>query len=369
MRLSLPFAAWPADDRRLWKMRTTPSAGLFGPDRLARRLRPATLRKARLDYCDWLGFLARQGLLDPDATPDARATPAQLDAFIEDQRARGNSNAAIRTRLAGLRMALRLIAPEADTRFIVRPHGVPLRRWLPDQPRARPFLHLRDIADRAHQHFQAGLAGRGYARGACAIRDAVLMGLLAMRGPRIASVAAMTIGDHIWHEGGRWVVRLPSEHMKTHEPISWPLPDEMTDMIDTYVDAVRPRLAGAVATDAFWIGVGGAPMTTRGVTEAVRRRSRQWFGWSFGPHACRRFITTTVATEAPELLPETAAMLGHGTETQMKHYNDAKADAAARRYGSLIERLRQETEVLAARRYGWDRIGRHAPRGRRRAGR
>jgi hypothetical protein len=139
-------------------------------------------------------------------------------------------------------------------------------------------------------------------------------------------------------------------------------------MIDTYVDVVRPRLAGAVPTDAFWIGVGGAPMTTRGVTKAVLRRSLEWFGWSFGPHACRRFITTTVATEAPELLPDAAAMLGHGVETQMKHYNDAKADAAARRYAGVIERLRQETEVLAARRYGWDRIGRGTPRGRRRPG-
>ncbi|WP_168042148.1 site-specific integrase [Neoroseomonas oryzicola] len=347
-------------------MRTTPSAGLFGPNRLARRLRPATLRKAFQDYGVWLGFLARHDLLDPGTAPAVRATPAHLDDFIEDQRARGNRNTTIRARLSGLRIALRLIAPEADTRFMVRPHGIPLRRWLPEQPRARPYLHLREIADRAQAHFRAGLSGRGYANGACAIRDAALMGMLAMRGPRIASVASMAIGKDIQRQADRWVIRLPPEHVKTQVPITWPVPDEMSEMLDVYVEVVRPKLAGAAPTDAFWIGAGGTPLTTRGLTDAVRRRSREWFGWSFGPHACRRFITTTVATEAPELLPEAAAMLGHGAEVQMKNYNEAKADAAARRYADLIERLRQETEILAARRYGWDRIGRG---GRQRQGR
>lgn len=139
-------------------------------------------------------------------------------------------------------------------------------------------------------------------------------------------------------------------------------------MLDVYVEVVRPRLAGATPTDAFWISAYGAPLSQRGLAEAVHRRSREWFGWSFGPHACRRFITTTVAAEAPELLPEAAAMLGHGAEVQMKHYNQAKADAAARRYAGLIERLRKETEILAARQYGWDNIGRGARQGRGRTG-
>lgn len=366
-RLSLPFHEWPEPDHRLWEMRTAPSPGLFGPNRLARRLRPATLRKALQEYCMWLGYLARHDELAPNEPPAARATPARLDGFVEEQRDRGNRNATIRARLCGLRMTLRLIAPEADTRFLVRPHGISLRRWLPDEPRVRRFLHAREIAERAQMHFERGLAGRGYAGGACAVRDAALMGLLAMRGPRIASVAAMLLSDDIAKMGDHWVVRLPAEHVKTNERIAWPVPDELTPVIDAYVDVIRPALAqGGQATSAFWIGTHGKPLSKRGLTKAVRRRSLEWFGWCFGPHACRRFITTTVASEAPELLPDAAAMQGHGVEVQMRHYNDAKADAAARRYADLVERWRKETEVLAARRYGWDNIGRGMPRQRRR---
>lgn len=366
-RLSMPFHGWPETDRQLWHLRTAPSPGLFGPNRLARRLRPATLRKALQEYCAWLGFLERRGELDPGEPPASRVTLTRLDAYVEEQRDRGNRNATIRGRLCGLRMTLRLIAPEADTRFLVRPHGVSLRRWLPDEPRARRFLHVRDIADRAQVHFDMGLSGRGYAGGACAIRDAALMGLLAMRGPRIASVAAMTLGEDIAKVGDRWMVRLPAEHVKTDEWIAWVVPEELTRIIDAYVDRVRPGMtSGCQPTTAFWIGVGGKPLTKRGLTEVVRSRSHQWFGWRFGPHAFRRFITTTVAAEAPELLPEAAAMQGHSTDVQMRHYNDAKADAAARRYGDLIEDLRKETEVVAARRYGWENIGRDSSRQRRR---
>ena len=74
--LSLVVEDWPEVDRERWRTAQEP-AGLFEDDKPASRWSPARRRIGEQAYGQWLGFLDRNGALDPPALPvSARPTPA-----------------------------------------------------------------------------------------------------------------------------------------------------------------------------------------------------------------------------------------------------------------------------------------------------
>jgi integrase/recombinase XerD len=76
-RLSLDVVDWPARDRAAWAAARQP-VGPLDDGGLAAGWSAKTLRQAEKGYGLWLGCLARQGRLDPDAVPGARLTREAL---------------------------------------------------------------------------------------------------------------------------------------------------------------------------------------------------------------------------------------------------------------------------------------------------
>lgn len=123
-RLQLAFARWPERHRAAWERATGPSYGLYDAGAAAARRRPGTIGINRRSYAYWLGFLDRHGWLDSRVPIAKTVTRERLDLYIAEQRARGNGNGGIKLRLRGLHGALRLMAPEVDFGFILRPGGI-----------------------------------------------------------------------------------------------------------------------------------------------------------------------------------------------------------------------------------------------------
>ena len=131
--LSLDFGAWPAADREAWRSAVAPATRLFDLGGAESRLRPATLKLYVDTYGHWLGFLERTEKAVPAGSAASRVTESRLDAWVGEQRQRGNRNATIHGRLRGLYGTLRVLEPTASIGFILRPGGISLNRAIPQR--------------------------------------------------------------------------------------------------------------------------------------------------------------------------------------------------------------------------------------------
>jgi hypothetical protein len=110
-------------DQRLWQ--TGCIAGSpFEPGGHGARLRPDSLQKVTKGYGAWLSFLQAYGWLDDSQPPAERVTRPRLVAYFQAMQARGQAGYSILGRFGELRMAMKILAPERDTAWILRPNGV-----------------------------------------------------------------------------------------------------------------------------------------------------------------------------------------------------------------------------------------------------
>lgn len=349
---SFALADWPARDRAAWDAVTSPAITPFDDNSAALALGSFARRKICEAYAVWLHYLLRRGELDVDAAPGARVTRPLLDGWVADQRARGNGATTIYGRLRDLHRALSLIDPRADVSFILRPGGYPLRRLLRPRPRWCDVRDSRELIARALDLFHAGCAGEGYGGGRMNVRDAALLGLLAAHAPRIRSIAAMQIGEHIRRTDTGYRIHFGEQDTKTEEYVTYDMHPELVPVFDRYLSAVRPTQPGNACTGALWIGTRGKALSTLDLGKVVRRRTKGWFGREQGPHWFRKCLRTTASMLSPELALDAGVALGHSPQVSIDHYLKSRGTEALRRHGARISRLRRETRLLAERFYG-----------------
>ena len=273
-----------------------------------------------------------------------------LDAWIAEQRRRGVRDSTINSRLRDLYDALKLLQPDCNVRFILRPRGIGLNRALPPTPRPFTVVETRELMAKAMALFEAGIAGRRYAGGAAAIRDAALLGLLAAHAPRLGSLAIMRLGTQLVRTENGYRVEFGVADTKTRCPLSYDLQPELVPVFDAYLAKARPRLGGE-RTDRLWCGTRGRALGTGGLSKIVFRRTEEWFGETHGPHWFRKCLRSSATRYSPEAAFDAAAVLGHGPEISVRHYAEAGATAALRRHGTRDTKLRQRTRLLAERFY------------------
>jgi len=368
-RIALRFEDWPEDIQAAWLRATTPRHALFGSDGVAAKHSPYTLNI-------WLNvvglFLAhlvqnggelRSGLLP-------LVSQEHIESFVAGMRQRGVRNISIRTRLASLASAIRVLAPGKDVGFILNPGGVSIRKLLPMEPKHVPVRDYREIRDCALALYREGQAGRGYARGRAAIRDAAIIATMAVRAPRRGAFSSARVSDLEKIDGVYWL-SLPATTSKTRTPLRYALASECTEVFDQYLDEVRPAFGGN-RSEALWMGTRQQPLPPADIGRIVRRRTKQWFGQGRGPHWLRACVTTTATMEDPIAAFDAAIVLGHSATTALKHYNKATGVAALDRHGVRIQELEDRTRLLAGRAFGWsdrgkERLGKATNSGRRRS--
>ena len=346
----LPLEEWPARDREAWERACQPRAGLWDTAGAAVDLRPHTRRNYQRAYGIWLAHLRDVGDLHPAEGPGTRITPARAERWVEAMQAAGRKSGTIHLYLICLHAILQLMAPGAETGFLLRPGGRTLARAFPQ--RAKPFpphdsLDLLREVDALHAR---GLAAATFHARITDLRDAALMGLLLAYMPRIGDAAGMRIGVNLLLQPhGLWLVRFPAETTKGKRDLEYELDPRRSRLITDYLEMARPGFRGAGGTDMVWMGHHGRPLDHVGATGVFRRRTREWLGEEHGPHMARKWLTSTAARLSPEAAADAALVAGHSLAVSQKHYREATSLHAGIRHGRHIKSLRRATEGVVER--------------------
>jgi hypothetical protein len=348
-RFTLRLDAWPARDHALWQeglRKRGPFDSPYADARLAYAsgLAAASIRKALKSHGRWLGFLRDRGMLDAAAHPLDRVTLPRLGQYFEALRAAGNADHTIVGYFAGLRSALRILAPERDSSFVSKPNGTTIRSLLP--MRKRQFavpdasvlfawsLELIEAAQRTADPYAAAIL----------LRDGLLIAIFASRARRLRAMAGLRLGRELRREGERYVVDLPLELVKTRKRDRFLLPAALDEPMRAYLDIARPGLLQGKIHDAIWVGSSGDPLTARGITAVVERRSRERFGITFRPHRFRHAIGTTLPLKLPEHPGLAAAFLGGSRGVIQESYNRSGQAAATAMF--LEQREREQAAAV-----------------------
>ena len=293
----------------------------------AAHIRPATLESYMQTYGQWLDFLARTEALDEAEGPGERVTPARVAAWRREGKLRGLAPTSRRQRLANLGAILRLLVPDRNWSFVIRPGNRSLKRAIWGGP--KPFI-VRDVAEvlvHVQKLHRQGLAAADGPERWRALRDAALLALWLTRAPRVGSLVPMTMDRHIaLGPDGIWTLRFPGEHTKNGRMLDYPLDAERSTMLTDYLEHARARFPKAGATDLLWMGMKG-PMTREGFQQIAKRRTLAWFGKANGPHAFRKWFRATAARRSPELAMDAADIMGHTAEVSVQDYSEASRPA------------------------------------------
>lgn len=335
--LVLPFAQWPAADRAAWEQGCTPGDPFDDP-RPGATLRERSLHKYRQGYGAWLAFLRREDRCNPDDPPLARVTPALLRHYFQALRARGSADYTIIGRFQELAMALRIMVPGADVGWIQKPAGTSVYAALPKTRKAKPAPDSDVLFSWAIEMMDtARTAGLNY-NTAADYRDGLLIAMLAARGRRRRSMAALTHGQEITRRDDRYRIELAPHQVKTNRADRFDLPEMLSPYIHHYLMVVRPRLLRGNTLDAFWITRHGTVMGEQNITNQIVRRTRRRFGQGFGPHRFRHAIATMLALRVSDDPRLAADLLGITLPVIEQHYNMADQASAVRKLALLNEK-------------------------------
>lgn len=334
---------WPASDRALW-LRGTQACDDFDIPSYGQTLSRTSLATIERAYGRYLVFLEREGMLDAEAPPATRVTPARLASYL---RHLAELDYSMRTRvlaLSGLRSALRIIAPDYDTRWIWRPGGVSLARLFQGPRKSFDVPHSAELfrwgLDLMHESDKLV----GVVRLAT-YRDGLMIALLAARPVRRRTLAGLRVNQHLMRTNERWRLVLAPEDMKNRRALEVDLPEILGPAIDRYLSDIRPRLLGNTPTDMLWIATHGRPMALTAVGLMIRVRAKRRFGQEFGPHRFRHALGTTMPAADPTNPGIAATILAIGAGMVEEHYNRAGDHVAA---AGLHAALEQEQNALAA---------------------
>jgi len=295
----------------------------------------------------WLGFLAEHHAADLLKRPEVRITPKLVRAFAE-QLSDGVRPTTVAIEIANLYAAARLIAPEADWRWLASVRSRLAARAKPENRLHRlvPGWETLDLGLKLM--VEAGKMPRDSGkRRDIQYRDGLMLVLLSLWKPRRRSFAALTVNHHIEFDQAGVTLLLYPEDTKSKREESFRVPDEILPYLLHYLKVVRPPLLRRKAHNGLWASCKGCPLTAGRIYDIVRARIKAAFGKDMGLHDFRRAAATFLAIEAPDQVGLIPGILQHTSlEVGEKHYNLAQSVEASRRVGAHFSKLRARLKPI-----------------------
>jgi integrase len=340
-RLSLPYARWPAADRRAWQAAFS-RGDIFADGGQGVRLSVSTRCNFEVGYARWLGFLSRS---DPAAlflTPPARVTQARLMAFTAEL-AEGRKPITVYNLVNNLHGAVSIMYPALEWASMY-----PLIRQWRRRITPRSSAPMIDCARLFELGLNLMVANRPLvgesSRARRRFRDGLIVAFLATRPLRRRSLAALAAGRTLRRVGDTWMIILGAEDTKTREPLKFPFPEVLVTDLEFYLAEVRPRFPGVERHDGLWATAFGTAMSGDSLHETVANRTREAFGQLVGPHEFRRAAATTIAIHRPDQVGIAQHLLGHRHPTTTRdHYILASNLQAAKAHQEALATLRERT--------------------------
>jgi integrase len=333
---SLPVEEWPEADRRAWEDACRPGSRLK-PGGCASYLAPVSRDDFAKRYGAFLGFLQYRGQLEHHAAAAGQVTAANVEAYITDLSGRVRSTT-IWNCIYKLRRAAELLAPMSDFTWLAE---IEKDLALVMVPRSK-FDRL-VFTDRL---VEAGLTvvaeaqtftKNDLARGR-AIRNGLMIALLALCPIRLKNFATLEIGRSFKEIHGSWWIVLPSISTKTSRPDERRVPKWLNPAIALYLNESRPVLIGSKPqTNALWISsTTGGPLTRKNLGTLVSKITLMTLGVDVSPHLFRTAAASTAAAYGGSTPHLASAILNH-TDPRVteEHYNRATSISAARIYAEI----------------------------------
>ncbi len=339
-RVELPLAAWPATDRAAWEdlFRT---GDLLDGQGAAVHWSQATRHTNRKHYARWLGWLAANDLLDTDAAPWERVSPAQIEIYARSLIDRVAPRTAA-SALIGLKCVIQRMQPDGDWRWL-KDLTNRLDRWA--QPSRRDRAHglsashifsqvLNDLERLGH----GSLAKR---RDQLIYCDTLILAILAACPLRLRNLAMMQIGKHLHQVGPEWHLSFNDDETKTGQPIHLVIPAELAPFLAIFLEKIRPAFPGAANGTHVWPACKGKPMAAETIYMRVVKRTRELFGVAINPHAFRTIAATFLAESSPTDALYARPLLGHRQQqTTERYYIRASQIDAARTVSAALRQIR-----------------------------
>jgi len=347
-RAGLPLHRWPSEYVALWEAAKVRSISPFRKNGGGPRRSSAVVLKSEKGLRRLFGFALRSGTLHKASTPQELLSPELLDEYFAHLLECGNADWSIVGRFRELEFAFRLMYPGRDFGWLTRPDGIPLSAVLPMRTKPRFVPSSAVLLEWAEELFQWGIRKADRQIRWAQVRDALIIGILATRGPRLRALSSLQLGKHMIREPTGWLLDQDASLTKTSIDLILPLSSEVGTMADRYISVERPEMLRGSTSDAFWISWQyGRPLKATSISGLIWRRTLDRFGAGFGPHRFRASLTTTLAMENPSASLDASRLCGHSPEISLRDYNRAKAIRAANRHADALRALRAEIEQLA----------------------
>jgi site-specific recombinase XerD len=339
---SLPVALWPAADRASWEEACRPSVRLK-PGGAASHLKPVVQRDLAQRYGLFLDCLSRSGRLDEKAGAGAQVTPDNVNAYVAELKSRVSS-VTVYGSIQKLRRFVQLITPDRDLGWLIA-----IERELFSEKRPRPKwgrVVYADVLVEAGLTLmaEAEMSKRPKLTRARMFRNGLMIALLGYCPIRLKNFASLEIERSFVNIDGTWWIVLTAAETKEKREDERPVPKELTNSIERYLEIYRPILArGNDGSNALWMAMDGKPMSYASVGETITETARMTIGVKVSPHLFRTAGVTTLATHANGNPHAGSALLHHrrGPGTQ-ENYNRASCVSAGKSYAAITQAYRRK---------------------------
>jgi site-specific recombinase XerD len=338
---SLPFDLWPPADCEAWTAACRPSQRLLRGGAGA-HMKPITLLDLKRRYGYFLDFLDRSGLLDRSAAAAGEVTPAKVDRYIEELKARVGSVTTYGS-IYKLRRASQALDPCRDFGWLIE---IEKDLALDMRPRSKADrLVLTEVL------VEAGLTLMAEAENSATLsplakarqfRNGLMVAMLAMHPIRLKNFVSLEIGRNVANTDGSWWIALLAAETKEKRPDERRIDETIAPALSKYLNKYRPALTRKDGqSGALWLSSNtGQAMTYHAVAAAIETTTRMAIGVGISPHMFRTAAASSAAVYA-EHNPHLGSALLHHRDRRVteEHYNRASSLSAATAFRRLIKEL------------------------------
>lgn len=346
---SLPIVEWTESDRLGWTAACVPGERLRRGG-AASHLAPVSRADIANRYGLYLDFLQRSGRLDRTKGAATLVTLENVNAFLAELQARVRS-VTVWNSIYKLRRAAELIAPATDFAWLAEIEKDIALIMRPRSKADRLVLAERLLEAGLTLSKEAELFCKTPVKRAAAARNGLMITVLALCPIRIKNFAELTIGSSFINISGRWWLHVRSTDTKAHHVEHRPLPDYVTESVNSYMTAHRPILTGSNPDEtALWVSsTTRRRMTTKNLGTLISKITLETLGVDVSPHLFRTAGASTAAIyggQYPNLA--TALLAQRDPRVNEEHYNRAMSLSAGEEYASITRLYR--TQISESRR-------------------
>jgi len=360
---SVKIDQWPELDQQLWR-EAIKKGGFLEPDGAGACWAEATKVQVQKGYGKWIFHLECEGVLQgPEARrPSQRLNEDVLRSYIKRLEDQGLASQTIASRVTDLAEAIRVMEPKSNLEMLKK---LAVRIQMRSIPSRKKHARIRPPGEIWHacRSFMQQLASESPSPSilrASRYRDALALGLLALRPLRRRNMSSLSLGQHLKFKDNVWVCAIPGQETKDGSPINFALPTDKNFVLlfHRYLQTERQILLkeGQLSLEeiiqargALWISTRGAKMSGHALYYSVTRISEELLGSPINPHLLRDCAASAISSDAPENILAGSRILGHSNiKTTLDHYEQSSMLAAGE---NLLEAIEQRKIAKKVRNY------------------